>query len=95
MRGPCETWLPVCDKCGHIGKLPTFGGGFASWCEGPAGGRHKKCRMRTRRFVAVEDGGPPREEGLKEYTCSGCGGAAFRPASAKGRPPKCDACRRR
>lgn len=51
-----EVELPVCPRCGTVGRQPgKKGTGYQ--CIGPTGGSHKKTRMILRRFRLVEDDG--------------------------------------
>jgi hypothetical protein len=55
-----EVWLPVCEVCGQIGKVPMPNGnrGYVAFCTGPASDSHHKVHMQRRRFIEA----PPEEE---------------------------------
>lgn len=50
---PREVELPICEECGHIGKMPAGIYGNKTWCLGPNADRHKKVAKRLYRFVEV------------------------------------------
>lgn len=43
--------LPVCELCGHVGKMPNIGKEMALFCRGPSGNPHKRQRMVQHVFV--------------------------------------------
>lgn len=48
-----EVHLPVCEVCGHVGKMPAGIYGNKTWCLGPNTERHKKAKKELYRFVEV------------------------------------------
>lgn len=55
---PLKVDLPVCPKCGHIGKLPAHIT-RKDYCAGEVGNWHKSTKMVSRVFVEQ----PPDEAG--------------------------------
>ncbi len=53
---PTTVKLPVCPKCGRIGKIPANHFGGKEFCSGPRDNAHKKVRMKPRTFRMVEEG---------------------------------------
>lgn len=51
--GPLKVKLPVCPRCGLIGKLPVNQFVGKGMCTGAAGASHSKVRMVPTTFVAV------------------------------------------
>jgi len=50
-----EVELPVCEQCGHVGRMPNGNYGGATWCTGPGKQHHKRIRKTMRRFVEAPD----------------------------------------
>ena len=51
-----EVELPVCEKCGHVGKLPG-GGSLTFNCTGPPEKMHTRTRMTMQTFRMVNGNG--------------------------------------
>ncbi len=45
--------LPVCDICGHIGKLPAGLFSGKGFCSGPKDAQHKRVAMKPRVFKEI------------------------------------------